>query len=106
MHVAIFPRYARDALDSSIRATFSSLARYAATILRPGTPEHVFHEMRRQMAGDIVKFDALRSYAVFEALADTAPTDQVSESCWSCSAPATWWRAARRPRSNSWRATW
>lgn len=66
VHVAIFPHYARDALNGSIRTTFSALARYAAVVLRPGTPDAVFHDLRRQMATDVVKFDALRSYAVFE----------------------------------------
>lgn len=66
VHIVFFPRYAHEVLEGSIRTTFSSLARYAATVLRPGTSEEIFHVMRRQMAGDIVKFDALRSYAVFE----------------------------------------
>lgn len=66
VHIVFFPRYAHNVLDGSIRTTFSSLARYAATVLRPATSDEIFHVMRRQMAGDIVKFDALRSYAVFE----------------------------------------
>lgn len=66
IHVVIFPHYARDALNGSIHTTFSALARYAAVVLRPGTPDEVFHELRRQMATEVVKFDALRSYAVFE----------------------------------------
>jgi len=67
VHAIVLPRFAGDALRRSLRSTFASMARYAAVILRPGTPGHVFTALRRQMAGDVIKFDALRSYAVFEA---------------------------------------
>ena len=67
VHAVVLPRYAGDALSASLASTFSSLARYAAITLRPGTPEEVFTDIRRQMSGEVIKFDALRSYAVFEA---------------------------------------
>ncbi len=67
VHALVLPRFAGDALRRSLRSTFSALARYGAVILRPGTPDRVFTALRRQMAGDVVKFDSLRSYAVFEA---------------------------------------
>lgn len=66
VHVLVLPRYAGDALRASLASTFASLARYAAITLRRDTPEHVFTDIRRQMASDVIKFDALRSYAVFE----------------------------------------
>jgi uncharacterized membrane protein YccC len=67
VHVLVLPRYAGDALRASLATTFSSLAHYAAIVLRPGTPEKVFTDIRRQMSGEVIKFDSLRSYAVFEA---------------------------------------
>lgn len=67
VHATILPRFAGDALLASLATTFSGLARYAAVILRPGTPDKLFAGLRRKMAGDVIKFDALRSYAVFEA---------------------------------------
>lgn len=67
VHAVVLPRFAGDALRRSLRSTFLSMARYAAVILRPGTPDRVFTILRRQMAGEVIKFDALRSYAVFEA---------------------------------------
>lgn len=67
VHAVVLPRYAGDALSASLASTFSSLANFAATILRPGTPEKVFTDLRRQMSGEVIKFDSLRSYAVFEA---------------------------------------
>ena len=67
VHAVVLPRFAGDALRRSLRATFASMAHYAAVILRPGTPDRVFTVLRRQMAGEVIKFDSLRSYAVFEA---------------------------------------
>lgn len=67
VHAIVLPRFAGDALLASLASTFAALARYAAVILRPGTQDRVFTGLRRQMAGDVIKFDALRSYAVFEA---------------------------------------
>jgi len=54
-------------LREFLASTFPSLAHFAAILLRPGTPEKVFTDMRGQMAGEVLKFDSLRSYAVFEA---------------------------------------
>ena len=67
IHATVLPRYASTVLVTSLATTFSGLARYAAVILKPGTPDRVFTGLRRQMAGDVIKFDTLRSYAVFEA---------------------------------------
>ncbi|WP_422003418.1 FUSC family protein [Reyranella sp.] len=67
VHALILPRYARDALGASLDDTFAGLARYAAIVLRPGTPDADFTRMRQRMAADVLKFDALRSYAVFES---------------------------------------
>jgi uncharacterized membrane protein YccC len=67
VHVVVLPRYAGDALSASLASTFAALARYAAIVLRPGTPERVFTAMRRQMSADVIKFDSLRYYAVFES---------------------------------------
>jgi uncharacterized membrane protein YccC len=66
VHMVVLPRYAGDALSASLASTFSSLAHFAAIILRPDTPEKVFADIRRQMSEEAIKFDSLRSYAVFE----------------------------------------
>lgn len=65
--VIVLPRYAGDVLRASLAGTFSGLARYAAAALRPSTPAARFIERRRLMVGQVVTFDALRSYTVFEA---------------------------------------
>lgn len=65
--VLVFPRYAGDVLRASLASTFSGLARYGAAALRPSTPAARFIERRRLMVGQVVTFDALRSYTVFEA---------------------------------------
>ncbi|MFZ5784418.1 MAG: FUSC family protein [Pseudomonadota bacterium] len=67
VHALVLPRYARDALGASLDNTFAGLARYAAIVVRPGTPDDAFTQMRRRMTADVLKFDALRSYAVFES---------------------------------------
>lgn len=67
IHAIVFPRYASDALRRSLGGTFSGLARFAAAVLKPGTANSIFTRLRRKMAGDVIKFDALRSYAVFES---------------------------------------
>lgn len=67
VHALVLPRYARDALNASLANTFAGLARYAAIVVRPGTPDAAFTAMRRRMTADLLKFDALRSYAVFES---------------------------------------
>lgn len=63
----IFPRYAGEDLRASLAATFCRLARFGATALHPGTPFATFITMRRQMIAEVVRFDALRSYTVFES---------------------------------------
>jgi uncharacterized membrane protein YccC len=64
----IMPRYAGDALRASLATTFSALAKYGATAMRPDTPAVIFMAQRRQMIAQIVTVDALRSYAAFESL--------------------------------------
>lgn len=63
----VMPRYAGDALRAALSRTFTSLATYAATAFRLATPPAAFAAMRRRMIAEVVSFDALRSYAVFEA---------------------------------------
>lgn len=63
----VVPRYAGDVLRASLARTFSGLARYGAVALTPGTPVETFVAMRRKMVGEVVLFDALRSYTAFEA---------------------------------------
>ncbi len=65
--VIVFPRYATDALRDALTHTLTGLARYVATALRLSAPADVFAQMRRRMAADVISFDALRSYAMFEA---------------------------------------
>lgn len=67
INAVVLPRYAGDALAAALDSTFAGLARYAAVTLRPGTPDRLFADMRRRMTDDLVKFDALRSYAAFES---------------------------------------
>jgi uncharacterized membrane protein YccC len=64
--VVVFPRYASDVLDRSMARTIGSLAGYVATAMRLSTPLAVFARLRRRMVGDVVSFDALRSYTLFE----------------------------------------
>jgi uncharacterized membrane protein YccC len=65
--VVILPRYAGDALRAAQANTSRGLARYVATALRLSTPPAVFARLRRQMVSDVVSFDALCSFALFEA---------------------------------------
>lgn len=64
--VVVFPRYASDVLDRSLARTIVNLASYVATALRLSTPLPVFARLRRRMVGEVVSFDALRSYTLFE----------------------------------------
>jgi uncharacterized membrane protein YccC len=64
--VIILPRYAGDVLREAQANTFSALARYVATALRLSTPAAVFAQLRRQMVAEVVSFDALCSYTLFE----------------------------------------
>jgi uncharacterized membrane protein YccC len=65
--VIVQPRYAGDALREAQANTFHRLAHYVATALRLKTPSAVFARLRRQMVADVVSFDALCSFALFEA---------------------------------------
>ncbi len=65
--VLVFPRYAGTVLREQLAALFRQLCHYGAVALRPETPLPVFVTLRQAMVGAVVKFDALRSYTVFEA---------------------------------------
>jgi uncharacterized membrane protein YccC len=67
VHGMVLPRYASNVLKAALASTFTGLAGYAAVALRAGTPEAVFADLRHRMTADVIKFDALRSYAVFES---------------------------------------
>ncbi|GGC83132.1 hypothetical protein GCM10010994_46270 [Chelatococcus reniformis] len=62
----ILPRYAGEALREALARTFHGLARYVASALHLTTPPAVFAELRRRMVAEVVSFDALCSYALFE----------------------------------------
>jgi len=64
--VTVFPRYASDVLDQALAHTIGNLAGYIATAMRLSTPLAVFDRLRRRMVADVVSFDALRSYTLFE----------------------------------------
>jgi len=64
--VIVFPLYASDVLEQSMARTIGNLASYVATALRLSTPLAVFARLRRRMVGEVVSFDALRSYTLFE----------------------------------------
>lgn len=65
--VLILPVYAGAQLRALMAKTLSELAHYAASALKPTMSAEVFISMRAAMLGKIAKFDALRSYTVFEA---------------------------------------
>lgn len=65
--VLVMPRYAGVMLREGMARLFGSLNHYGAVALTPGTAPATFAALRRAMVEAIVKFDALRSYAVFEA---------------------------------------
>ena len=65
--VLVLPRYAGDALREAQAATVTAVARYIATALRLSSPATVFAQLRRQMVAQVVSFDALCSFALFEA---------------------------------------
>jgi uncharacterized membrane protein YccC len=65
--VLIMPRHAGEVLRTSLAATFSGLASYGAAAMRPTTPIDSFVALRRRMVGEVVQFDALRSYTRFES---------------------------------------
>jgi uncharacterized membrane protein YccC len=70
----IFPRYANDALQQALSQTFEGLSSYVATALRLSTPSTVFADLRSRMVGQVITFDALRSYTAFET--PELPADQ------------------------------
>jgi uncharacterized membrane protein YccC len=63
----VLPRYAGDALREAETRTFAGLVGYVVTALRLSTPSSVFMRLRRQMVSEVVSFDALCSFALFEA---------------------------------------
>jgi uncharacterized membrane protein YccC len=63
----IMPRYAGEALREAQANTFRGLAHYVATALRLSTPPAVFARLRGQMVAEVVSFDALCSFTLFEA---------------------------------------
>jgi uncharacterized membrane protein YccC len=65
--VIILPRYAGDTLRKAQVDTFSDLAHYVAKALRLSTPSAVFAQLRKPMVAKVVSFEALCSYALFEA---------------------------------------
>ncbi|WP_428032426.1 FUSC family protein [Ancylobacter sp.] len=65
--VLVFPVYAGDVLRGQLSQLFGRLCRYGAVALQPRTPMETFVALRRAMVEAVVKFDALRSYTVFEA---------------------------------------
>jgi uncharacterized membrane protein YccC len=64
--VIILPRYAGDALRDAQANTFTSLGSYVATALRLSTPAAIFARLRSQMVAEVVSFDALCSFTLFE----------------------------------------
>jgi uncharacterized membrane protein YccC len=64
--VIIVPRYAADALREAQANTFTGLAHYVATALRLTTPPAVFARLRRQMVAEVVSFDALCAFTLYE----------------------------------------
>ncbi|ADH90655.1 Fusaric acid resistance protein conserved region [Ancylobacter novellus DSM 506] len=65
--VLILPRYAGVVLRESLAQLFGQLCHFGATALHPNVPMATFSTLRRAMVDGVTKFDALRSYAVFEA---------------------------------------
>lgn len=64
--VVVFPRYASDVLAQTLTQTIGGLASYVATALRLSTPLAVFARLRSRMMAEVVSFDTLRSYTLFE----------------------------------------
>lgn len=67
MSVLVFPVYAGDVLRGQLAVLFGRLCHYGAVALQPVTPITAFAPLRREMVEAVVKFDALRSYTLFEA---------------------------------------
>lgn len=53
-------------MNAALARTFSGLANYVATTLRLSSPPEVFARLRLRMAAEVISFDALRSYIIFE----------------------------------------
>lgn len=64
--VIVFPRYASDTLREALSRNFAGLLRYVATALRLSAPAAVFAQLRQRMVADVISFDALCSYAMYE----------------------------------------
>jgi uncharacterized membrane protein YccC len=65
--VLILPRNAGEVLRASLIHVFAGLARYGAIVMDPTTPIETFVVRRRRMIGEVIGFDALRSYTRFES---------------------------------------
>jgi uncharacterized membrane protein YccC len=63
----ILPRNAGEVLRASLIHVFAGLARYGAIAMDPTTPFSTFVARRRRMIGEVIQFDALRSYTRFES---------------------------------------
>lgn len=62
----IFPQHAGDVLRDAVDKTVRGLSGYAAAALRPGMSDDAFVRLRNRMLADVMRFDQLRSYAVFD----------------------------------------
>jgi uncharacterized membrane protein YccC len=65
--VVILPRYAGDALREAQAKVLAGLASYVVMALHMSTPPAVFARLRGQLVAEVVSFDALCSFALFEA---------------------------------------
>jgi uncharacterized membrane protein YccC len=63
----VLPRYAGDVLREAEDHTLAGLAGYVAAALRLSTPAAVFMQLRQRMVTEVVSFEALCSFALFEA---------------------------------------
>src|ERR1700761_2244939 len=64
--VIIVPRYASDVLREAQANTFTGLAHYVAAALRLTTPPAVFARLRKQMVTEVISFDALCAFTLYE----------------------------------------
>ncbi len=89
VHIVFFPRYAHDVLDGSIRTTFSSLARYAAIVLRPDTPGAC---LPRHAPADVGRHREVRRAALLRGVRGAGAASRMTRRCrarcgrsWACS---------------------
>ena len=75
----VMPAYAGTQLRNLLVKTFTDLAAHAAVALKAGTPVDAFMRQRGDLLAKIVKFDALRSYTVFEAREMRADADALRD---------------------------